>query len=56
MSNVGLFVMGSFVTLLVLVAMTIMIWAAILDGRHDDEQRELTVVDGDARSRERPAA
>ena len=39
MSNIGLFAVGSVVTLLVLAALALLFWGAILDGRYDDEQR-----------------
>jgi hypothetical protein len=39
MSNLGLFVVGTFVTLLVLGMITLLAWGAVLDGRYDAEQR-----------------
>ena len=39
MSNIGLFAAGTVVTLLVLAALALLFWGAILDGRYDDEQR-----------------
>ena len=33
MSNVGLFVMGTFVTLCVTASMALLIWGVVLDGR-----------------------
>ena len=40
MSNLGLFIMGAFVTLLVTASMTLLIWAAILDGRDEHDRLE----------------
>lgn len=40
MSNIGLFAVGSVVTLLVMGALALLVWGAILDGRYDDEQRK----------------
>ncbi len=39
MSNIGLFAMGSVVTLLVAAAMALLIWGAVLDGRYNDARR-----------------
>ncbi len=39
MSNIGLFVVGGFVTLLVVAAMALLVWGAILDGRYENERR-----------------
>jgi len=39
MSNVGLFAVGAVVTLLVLAALALLFWGAILDGRYENEQR-----------------
>lgn len=39
MSNVAVFAVGLLVTLLVVGAMSLLIWGAILDGREDDERR-----------------
>ncbi len=39
MSNLGLFVVGSLVTLIVLFAMGILVWGAIMDGRYNDAHR-----------------
>ncbi len=39
MSNVGLFVVGTLVTLLVMASMALLCWGAVLDGR--DEQARL---------------
>jgi hypothetical protein len=55
MSNVGLFLVGAFVTLLVTASMALLFWGAVLDGRDEqarldaqrerDEQTTLRVVD-----------
>jgi len=47
MSNLGLFAVGSLVTLLVMAAMALLCWGAVLDGR--DEQARLL-----AEEREQP--
>ena len=39
MSNLGLFAVGVVVTLLVLAALALLVWGAILDGRYENEQR-----------------
>ena len=39
MSNLGLFVVGSLVTLLVAASMALLIWGAVLDGRYNDARR-----------------
>ncbi len=39
MSNVGLFAVGTVVTLLVMAALALLVWGAILDGRYEDEHR-----------------
>lgn len=39
MSEVGLFVLGSFVTLLVVAAVALLVFAAILDGRDEADRR-----------------
>ena len=39
MSNVGLFAVGAVVTLLVLAALALLLWGAILDGRDESEQQ-----------------
>ena len=39
MSNIGLFAVGVVVTLLVMAALALLVWGAILDGRYEDEQR-----------------
>ena len=40
MSTVGLFLLGTFVTLIVACAVGICIWGAILDGRTEREYKE----------------
>ena len=39
MSNIGLFAVGAVVTLLVVAALALLVWGAILDGRYENEQR-----------------
>ena len=39
MSNIGLFAVGVVVTLLVVAALALLFWGAILDGRYENEQR-----------------
>ena len=39
MSNIALFAAGTVVTLLVLAALALLFWGAILDGRYNDERR-----------------
>ncbi len=39
MSNVGLFAVGAVVTLLVVAALALLVWGAVLDGRYENEQR-----------------
>jgi hypothetical protein len=39
MSNIGLFLVGAAVTMLVTFAMGLMVWGALLDGRYAREQR-----------------
>lgn len=39
MSNVGLFIVGTLVTLLVVSSIAILVWGAILDGRDETERR-----------------
>ena len=41
MSNLELFLLGLGVTLLTAVALAPLIWAAIQDGRYNDEQQQL---------------
>ena len=41
MSNTELFALGVLVTLLMSAALAPLIWAAIQDGRYNDEQQEL---------------
>ena len=59
MSNVGLFVVGALVTVLVMTSMALLVWGAVLDGRDEHagvlaEAREqpgdnsLRVIDGAA--------
>ena len=39
MSNLGLFVVGTLVTLLVAASMALLMWGAVLDGRDEDARR-----------------
>ena len=39
MSNIGLFAIGGFVTLLVAASMALLVWGAIQDGRDESERR-----------------
>jgi len=39
MSNVAVFAVGLLVTLLVAGAVSLLVWAAIVDGREEDERR-----------------
>ena len=48
MNNVPLFIAGFFITLLVVFAIGLMVYAAILDGRSDDEHRAARAADADA--------
>jgi len=40
MSNMGLFAMGTLVTLLVAGSIGLLVWGAILDGRYQDERQQ----------------
>jgi len=40
MSNLGLFIVGTIVTLLVTASMGLLFWGAILDGRDEKARRE----------------
>jgi len=40
MSNLGLFIVGTLVTLLVTASMGLLFWGAILDGRDQEARRE----------------
>lgn len=40
MSNLGLFIVGTLVTLLVTASMGLLFWGAILDGRDENARRE----------------
>ena len=39
MSTVGLFIVGTLVTLVVAASMALLVWGAVLDGRYEREQR-----------------
>lgn len=39
MSSLGLFLVGTLVTLLVAGSMALLVWGAILDGRYEQEQQ-----------------
>ena len=54
MSNIGLFAVGTFVTLLVVAALALLFWGAILDGRYENEQRA-AADDAWTRERQDPA-
>ncbi len=59
MMTVFIFAMGFLVTLLVLGAISLLAWGAVLDGRFEREERDrrLSLASaGDARSGTRPAA
>ena len=50
MSQVGLFVAGTLVTLLVTASMALLVWGAVLDGR--DEQARLDAERDNARQKD----
>ena len=54
MSNLGLFAAGTVVTLLVVAALALLVWGAILDGRYESEQR-LASAGEPPRARQSPA-
>ncbi len=54
MSNLGLFAVGVVVTLLVVAALALLVWGAIMDGRYDNEQRA-AAEDASSRARHDPA-
>ena len=54
MSNIGLFAVGTVVTLLVMGALALLVWGAILDGRYEDEQRT-AADDASTRAKQDPA-
>ncbi|MGZ8707089.1 MAG: hypothetical protein ACXW0R_06865 [Gaiellaceae bacterium] len=54
MSNIGLFAVGVVVTLLVVAALALLFWGAILDGRYENEQRA-AADDAARRARQDPA-
>ncbi len=39
MSNLGIFLVGTLVTLIVLSALGLLVWGAIMDGRYNDAHR-----------------
>lgn len=45
MNNLLLFVVGFFISCVVILAVGILIYAAILDGRHEREQKELRAAE-----------
>jgi nitrogen fixation-related uncharacterized protein len=49
MSNLAIFVLGLVVTAIVAVAIAPLLWAAVLDGRYDREQRRLAAVPDERR-------
>lgn len=42
MSNVGLFVVGTGVTLIVLSALALLVWGAVMDGQYEAEQQHVS--------------
>ena len=56
MSNLVLFAVGTVVSMLVFIAMAIVVWAAIQDGRYNTEQQLLAAVEADQQTRRRTAA
>jgi hypothetical protein len=52
MSNLGLFIVGTFVTLLVIASMALLIWGAILDGRDQQEHQKAAREATERRSRD----
>ncbi len=40
MSNAGLFILGTFVTLIVVASLSLLVWGAILDGRDEHAYQE----------------
>jgi hypothetical protein len=55
-SNLAIFVLGLVVTGIVTVAVTPLIWAAVLDGRYDREQRRRLAAVPDERTPPGPRA
>jgi len=53
MSNIGLFAVGAVVTLLVVAALALLVWGAVLDGRYENEQRA-AAEDASTRARQDP--
>ncbi len=53
MSSLGLFAVGVVVTLLVMAALALLFWGAILDGRYENEQRA-AAEDASTRAKARP--
>ncbi len=53
MSSIGLFAVGVVVTLLVVAALGLLVWGAILDGRYENEQR--AAAEDARRARQDPA-
>ena len=51
MSNLGLFAIGTLVTLLVAASMALLIWGAVLDGRDEEASR---AAERDASQSKRP--
>jgi hypothetical protein len=54
MSNVELFALGVVVTLLAVAALAPLVWAAIQDGRYNDEQQRIYREQHQAATRQRP--
>ena len=53
MSNIGLFAVGAVVTLLVVAALALLVWGAVLDGRYENEQQ--AAAEDARRARQDPA-
>jgi hypothetical protein len=50
MNSTGLFIYGFFVTVLVVVAIGMLVWGAVLDGRYNDEMRASREIEPTARA------
>jgi len=51
MSSIGLFAVGTGVTLIVLTALALLVWGAVMDGRYEGEQRQ-AAEEASARARQ----
>lgn len=54
MSNVALFALGTAVTLLVISALGLLVWGAILDGRDEQERRRAASAPAPGRAEAEP--